>query len=394
MKIASRLVNFDACPGDPFKAVATPIYQTATFEQESAEQFGPYDYSRSGNPTRTVLEANLAQLENASGAYCFASGMAAISTVARLLDAGDEILAGDDLYGGTYRLFSTILDRTGISVRYADACDLQHFAAQITPRTRLIFVESPTNPLLRITDLRALAALAHGHGALLCVDSSAMSPYLQNPLDLGADIVVHSATKYLSGHGDVTAGVVAVRSPQIGERIYHVQNGEGSALGPFEAYLLLRSIKTLKLRIDAQQTNAARIADYLSRHAAVQQLYYPGRKDHPGHDLHFRQARGAGAVISFQTGSFDCSRRLAEATRIFRIRVSFGSVNSSITLPGCMSHASIPEHVRKERALAPDLVRLSVGIEDADDLIADLNQAFARAVQEETVSSQVAVNRP
>jgi cystathionine beta-lyase len=389
VKIASRLVNFDACPGDPFKAVATPIYQTATFEQESAEQFGRYDYSRSGNPTRAPLETLLARLENAEAAYCFSSGLAAISAVARLLSAGDEILAGDDLYGGTYRLFSTILDRTGISVRYADACDLQRFAAQITPRTRLIFVESPTNPLLRIVDLRALADLAHDHGALLCVDSSAMSPYLQTPLDLGADLVVHSATKYLSGHGDVTAGVVAVRSPEVGERIYHVQNGEGASLGPFEAYLLLRSIKTLKLRIDAQQANAARVAEYLSRHPAVQQLYYPGRKEHRGHDLHFRQARGAGAVISFQTGSFELSKRVAEATQIFRIRVSFGSVNSSITLPGCMSHASIPADVRKERALAPDLVRLSVGIEDADDLIADLDQAFAQAMQqEEAVSSE------
>jgi cystathionine beta-lyase len=389
VKIASRLVNFDACPGDPFKAVATPIYQTATFEQESAEQFGRYDYSRSGNPTRAALETLLAQLENAAAAYCFSSGLAAISAVARLLSAGDEILAGDDLYGGTYRLFSTILDRTGISVRYADACDLQRFAAQITPRTRLIFVESPTNPLLRIVDLRALAVLAHDHGAQLCVDSSAMSPYLQTPLDLGADLVVHSATKYLSGHGDVTAGVVAVRSPEIGDRIYHVQNGEGASLGPFEAYLLLRSIKTLKLRVDAQQANAARVAEYLSGHPAVQQLYYPGRKEHCGHDLHFRQARGAGAVISFQTGSFELSKRVAEATQIFRIRVSFGSVNSSITLPGCMSHASIPADVRKERALAPDLVRLSVGIEDADDLIADLDQAFAQAMQqEEAISSE------
>ncbi len=387
MKIASRLVTFDPCPGDPFKAVATPIYQTATFEQESAEQFGRYDYSRSGNPTRTALEAQLARLENAASAYCFSSGLAAISAVARLFSAGDEILAGDDLYGGTYRLFSTILDRTGVSVRYADACDPRGFAGQITPKTRLIFVESPTNPLLRIVDIRALAVLAHDHGALLCVDSSAMSPYLQNPLDLGADIVVHSATKYLSGHGDLTAGVVAVRSAEIGEEIYRVQNGEGSALGPFEAYLLLRSIKTLKLRIDAQQANAARVADYLSRHPAVQELYYPGRKEHRGHDLHFRQARGAGAVISFETGSFELSRRIAEATQIFRIRVSFGSVNSSISLPGCMSHASIPEEIRKARALAPDLVRLSVGIEDAEDLIADLGQAFAQAMREEVVSS-------
>src|SRR5262245_37876793 len=234
MKFASRLINFDACPQDPFRPLATPIYQTATFEQEEADHFGQYDYSRSGNPTRTVLEDLLADLENATHGFCFASGMAATSTVTRLLRSGDEMLAGDDLYGGSCRLFSKVLDRTGIGVRYADACDPEHFAKQCTAKTRLVFIETPTNPLARIADIRALARVAHERGALLCVDNSAMSPYLQNPLDLGADIVVHSATKYLSGHGDVTAGVVAVRSPEIGEQIYHVQNGEGACLGPLE----------------------------------------------------------------------------------------------------------------------------------------------------------------
>jgi cysteine-S-conjugate beta-lyase len=379
MKFASQLVNFNPCPSDPFKPVATPIYQTATFEQEHADQFGRYDYSRSGNPTRTVLEEQLAQLENAERAFAFASGLAAISSVTRLLSAGDEILACDDLYGGTYRLFSKILHRTGVKVRYADACDLPRFATAITPETRLLYAETPTNPLLRICDIRALANLAHDHGALLCVDNSAMSPYLQNPLDLGADIVVHSATKYLCGHSDVTAGVVAVRSPEVAEQIYFLQNGEGSALGPFDSYLLLRSIKTLKLRLDCQQSSARRIAERLNAHPAVQRIYYPGLPGHAGHELHAQQARGGGALISFATGSFELSKRIAEATRIFRVSVSFGSVNSSISLPGCMSHASIPAEVRRGRAFDADLVRLSIGIEDADDLIDDLAQAFERA---------------
>jgi cystathionine beta-lyase len=379
MKFASQLVNFNACPSDPFKPIATPIYQTATFEQEHADQFGRYDYSRSGNPTRTVLEEQLARLENAERAFAFASGLAAISSVTRLLSAGDEILACDDLYGGTYRLFSKILNRTGVKVRYGDACDLPRFAAAITPETRLLYTETPTNPLLRICDIRALAGLAHDHGALLCVDNSAMSPYLQNPLDLGADIVVHSATKYLCGHSDVTAGVVAVRSPELAEQIYFLQNGEGSALGPFDSYLLLRSIKTLKLRVDCQQSSARQIAEHLNIHPAVQRVYYPGLPDHDGHDLHAQQARGAGGLISFATSSFELSKRIAEATRIFRVSVSFGSVNSSISLPGCMSHASIPAEVRRGRAFDADLVRLSIGIEDADDLIDDLTQAFERA---------------
>jgi cystathionine beta-lyase len=379
MKFASQLVNFNACPSDPFKPIATPIYQTATFEQEQADQFGRYDYSRSGNPTRTVLEEQLARLENADRAFAFASGLAAISSVTRLLSVGDEILACDDLYGGTYRLFSKILNRTGVKVRYGDACDLPRFAAAITPETRLLYTETPTNPLLRICDIRALADLAHDHGALLCVDNSAMSPYLQNPLDLGADIVVHSATKYLCGHSDVTAGVVAVRSPELAEQIYFLQNGEGSALGPLDSYLLLRSIKTLKLRLDCQQSSARQIAEHLNTHPAVQRVYYPGLPDHDGHDLHTQQARGAGGLISFATGSFELSKRIAEATRIFRVSVSFGSVNSSISLPGCMSHASIPAEVRRGRAFDADLVRLSIGIEDADDLIDDLSQAFERA---------------
>ena len=379
MKFATRLLRFDSCPGDPYRPVATPIYQTATFEQERADGFGPYDYSRSGNPTRTVVEEQVARLENASRAFCFASGLAAIATVTRLLASGDEILAGDDLYGGSYRLFSRILNRTGVHVRYADACNLAAFRDSLTLATKLVYIESPTNPLLRIVDISALAELAHRHGALLCVDNSAMSPYLQNPLDLGADIVIHSATKYLCGHSDVTAGVVAVRDPDLAEKIYFLQNGEGNALGPFDSYLLLRGLKTLKLRLDCQLRNAQSVAEFLAAHPLVRKVHYPGLAAHPGHALHKAQARGAGAVISFETGSFEFSRKLAEAVKLFHITVSFGSINSSISLPGCMSHASIPAEVRAARSLPSDLVRLSIGIEDESDLIADLAAAFEYA---------------
>jgi cysteine-S-conjugate beta-lyase len=377
MKFASRLVSFDVAPGDPFRPMATPIYQTATFEQEVATAFGPYDYSRSGNPTRTVLEEQIAALENGTRGFCFASGMAAITSVTRLLRTGDEIVADSDLYGGTCRLFTRILERTGITALYADACDIDAFAAKITERTRLVYLESPTNPLLRVVDIRQIAELAHANGALLAVDSSAMSPYLQNPLDLGADIVLHSATKYLCGHSDVTGGVVVVKDDELARQIYFLQNAEGNALAPFDAFLFLRGLKTLKLRLDCQQKNAQAIAEWLESHPQVTSVNYPGLTTSPGYRLQHKQARGAGAVLSFTTGSVETSQRIVEAVRMFCICVSFGSINSTISLPGCMSHASVPPEVGELRQLPSDLVRLSIGIEDAGDLIADLEQAFA-----------------
>jgi cystathionine beta-lyase len=380
MKFASRLVSFEPAPGDRYRPVATPIYQTATFEQEYADEFGEYDYSRSGNPTRTVLEKHLATLENGTRGFCFSSGMAAIGSVTRLLRSGDEILADSDLYGGTCRLFTRVLERTGITARYADARDLDSFERQITPRTKLIYVESPTNPLLRVLDLRRIAALAHANGALLCVDNSTMSPYLQNPLDLGADVVLHSATKFLGGHHDLTAGVVVVKDEALGEQFGFVQNAEGTALGPFDCFLLLRGLKTLKLRLDCQQRNAKAIAKFLSEHGAVQQVYYPGLPDSPDYELQRTQARGAGSVLSFTTGSIETSKTIAETTNLFRITVSFGCVNSSISLPGSMSHASVPPEVSAQRDLPRDLLRLSVGIEDEADLLEDLEQALRRTL--------------
>jgi cystathionine beta-lyase len=276
MKFASKLVSYPAAPGDRLRPMATPIYQTATFEQEHADSFGEYDYSRSGNPTRHVLEEQLARLENGAAGYCFSSGMAAIANVARLLRSGDEIVADADLYGGTCRLFSQVLERGGISVRYGNATDLASFAALLSPRTKLVYIESPTNPLLRVVDIAAVAQLAHERGALFCVDNSLMSPYLQNPLDLDADIVIHSGTKYLCGHSDVTAGAVIVKDTSLGKQIQFLQNAEGSALGAFDSFLLLRGLKTLKVRMDAQQRNATAIARFLQEHPSVEQVFYPG----------------------------------------------------------------------------------------------------------------------
>jgi cystathionine beta-lyase len=381
MKFASRLVNFETAPGDPYKPVSTPIYQTATFIQEQVDAFGEYDYSRSGNPTRTVLESQLAALENGSHAYCFASGMAAISAVTRLLCAGDEILADVDLYGGTCRLFSKVLDRAGIAVNYADALDPEGFARRLTPATKLVHIESPTNPLFRIIDIARIAEIAHAHGALFSIDNSAVSPYLQNPLDLGADIVIHSATKFLGGHHDVTGGAVIVKNEELAQQIRFFQNAEGTALGPFDSFLLLRGLKTLKVRLDCQQKNALAVADYLASRKEISRVFYPGLATCQGYDLHRRQARGPGSVMSFATGSVALSKKIAEATRLFHITVSFGSVSSSIGMPGTMSHASVPQEVLAKRDLPLDLIRISVGIEDKEDLIADLDQAISMATR-------------
>jgi cystathionine beta-lyase len=350
--------------------MATPIYQTATFEQEHADSFGEYDYSRSGNPTRRVLEDHMAALENGTRGFAFSSGMAAIANVTHLLKVGDEILADWDLYGGTARLFGRVLPKSGITVRYVDASDSSALEQKITPATRMIYVESPTNPMLRIIDLKATAAIAKQRGLLFCVDNSTMSPYLQNPLDLGADIVLHSATKFLCGHSDVTGGVVVVKDAKLADDIYFLQNAQGSALGPFDCYLVLRGLKTLKIRMDAQQRNAAVVADFLSNHPRVGKVFYPGC------DIHRAQARGAGAVLSFTAENAAAAKYIAEKTELFKISVSFGSVNSTISIPVKMSHASVPAEILASRPIPDSLLRLSIGIEDADDLVDDLRRCL------------------
>jgi cystathionine beta-lyase len=378
MKTATRCVHLSA-DGDRYGAIVPPIYQTATFRQPTAMEFGEYDYTRSGNPTRTLLEQQLAELEGGAYACAFASGMAAITAMTRLLENGEEIIAGDDLYGGTVRLLEQILPRQGISVRYVDTTDLDAVRDALTLRTKLILVETPTNPLLRICDIQGIGQIAHEGGVVLAVDNSMLSPCLQQPLALGADVVIHSATKFLCGHSDVTAGAVVTKDSLLHERIAFQQNAEGAALSPFESWLLLRGMKTLALRVERQSDSASKIAQFLEFRKGIREVYHPGFKNHPRHKIHRSQATGDGAVISFTTGNAELSKRLVEATRLFTIAVSFGSVGSTISLPCRMSHASIPDTLRHRLAPPADLVRISVGIEDANDLMEDLDQALSAA---------------
>ncbi|MCA8981600.1 MAG: cystathionine beta-lyase [Planctomycetes bacterium] len=376
MHFDTRLVHAGSVPGDPHAPTSTPIYQTATFAQEDALGGGRYDYTRSGNPTREVLERQLAELEGGTHASAFASGMAALTAITRLVRAGQRILAGSDLYGGTFRLLTQVLPSLGIEADFVDTTDLGAVAAALRPETALVLVETPTNPLQRIVDLRAVARLVHEYGALLAVDNTFLSPVLQRPLELGADLVVYSATKHLAGHGDATAGAVITRDERIAERVVFVQNAEGTALAPFESWLVLRGVQTLALRVSRAQHSARRIARFLAQHPDVTRVHYAGLPSHAGHALHASQADGPGTVVSFETGSFERSRRLVDACRLFSIAVSFGGVRSQISLPGKMSHASIPAAVRADRALPEDLVRVSVGIEDPRDLLADLQHAL------------------
>jgi cystathionine beta-lyase len=386
MKTSTRCVHLES-NDDPFGATVPPLYQTATFRQPCATEFGEYDYTRSGNPTRTQLEKQLAALENGSFASAFASGMAALTAVTRLVQAGDEIIASDDLYGGTVRLLEQILPRQGIGVSYADTTNLSAVCDAFTPRTKLLLLETPTNPLLRISDIRALAQIVHANGALLAVDNTMLSPCLQQPLALGADVVIHSATKFLCGHSDVMAGAVVTGDADLNRQITFVQNAEGAGLSPFDSWLLLRGIKTLDLRVERQNASAFKVAEFLARQRGVEKVYYPGFTSHEGYEIHSRQATGGGAVISFSTGDADLSQRIAEATKLFSLAVSFGSVGSSISLPYRMSHSSIPANLRERLAPPVDLVRLSVGIEDVGDLCADLEQAFSAAIKQKVAAA-------
>ncbi|KAH9680314.1 cystathionine beta-lyase [Citrus sinensis] len=337
---------------------------------------GPYDYTRSGNPTRDALESLLAKLDKADRALCFTSGMAALAAVTHLLGTGEEIVAGDDLYGGTDRLLSRVTPKTGVVVKRVNTCDLDEVASAIGPWTKLVWVESPTNPRQQICDIRKIAEMAHAHGALLLVDNSIMSPVLSRPLELGADIVMHSATKFIAGHSDVMAGVLAVKGERLAKELYFLQNAEGSGLAPFDCWICLRGVKTMALRVEKQQDNAQKIAEFLASHPRVKKVNYAGLPEHPGHELHYSQAKGAGSVLSFLTGSLALSKHVVETTKYFSITVSFGSVKSLISMPCFMSHASIPVEVRQARGLTEDLVRISVGIEDVNDLISDLDKAL------------------
>ena len=363
--------------------MAPPLYQTATFNQPGATTFGEYDYSRSGNPTRALLEKQMADIEGANAAFAFASGMAAICTAMRVVKPGEAILAGNDIYGGTQRFLGQIATaKQGLAVRHVDMTDLEQVKAACEDRdvpVRLVLVESPTNPKLEICDIAATCEIAHAEGALVCVDNSIMAPLFQRPLELGADISMTSATKFIAGHSDVTGGILAVKGETLAEEIYFHQNAEGNMMSPFEAWLSLRGLKTMSLRMEKQAENAKKIAEYLQGHPLVKKVNYAGSINHPGHEIHSKQAKCGGSIISFETGNVDVSRRIVEDTKLFKITVSFGSVSSLISMPCYMSHASVPPEIRAQRGLTDDLVRVSAGIEHIDDLIADLDAAMGSA---------------
>lgn len=352
-----------------------PLYLSATFKGEG----NAYDYTRSGNPTRTHLERHLAKIMNAHRALVVSSGMAALDVITRLLKPGDEVVTGDDLYGGSNRLLKFLTTHGGIIVHHVDTTDPEAVSAVLSNKTTMMLLESPTNPLMKIVDISTLSSLAHkaNPDAIVVVDNTMLSPYLQNPLDLGADVSYESGTKYLSGHHDVMAGVVATNSPELGDKLYFPINASGCGLSPFDSWLLFRGVKTLAIRMEKQQQNAQIIAEFLEGHGF--KVRYPGLKSHPQYDLHWSQARGAGGVLSFETGSTAISERIVQAARLFGISVSFGCVNSLISMPCRMSHASIDPATRKERALPEDIIRLCIGIEDVTDLLDDLQQALVRA---------------
>eukprot|EP00879_Flechtneria_rotunda_P019986 GHRR01021013.1.p1 GENE.GHRR01021013.1~~GHRR01021013.1.p1 ORF type:complete len:769 (+),score=330.87 GHRR01021013.1:305-2611(+) len=378
MKLQTLLLHpVSSSVTDPYDASGAPLYQTATFGQPSATEGGPYDYTRSGNPTRTMLEEQWAVLEGGCRALAFTSGMAALAVVTRLVSTGGHIVAGDDIYGGTSRLLSQIVPAAGITVSNVDMTDINAVKAALIPgKTQLVMLESPTNPRMQVCDIRAIVAAAHAANALVCVDNSFLTPLYQQPLQLGADISMTSGTKYIGGHGDVTLGMLAVSDPELGKRLYFLQNAEGAGLAPMDCWLALRGLKTMALRMERSVANAEAMAQFLSTHPLVKKLNYASLPSHTGAAVHGSQATSGGAVLSFETGDLEVSRIIVEQTKLFKVTVSFGNVISLISLPCFMSHASIPAEVRAARGLPDDLVRISAGIEDAEDLVADLKAAM------------------
>jgi cystathionine beta-lyase len=368
-------------PVDPQTgAIAVPIYQTSTFVQTAPGVNKGYDYARSNNPTRETAEKIIAQLEGGAAASAFASGLAAIDAVIKLLKSGDEIVAVDDIYGGAFRLFHKVYEKFGIKVTYVDTSDTQAVFNAITPATRLIWLETPTNPTLKISDIEAIGRIAKAHNCLFCVDNTFATPILQKPLQLGADLVVHSATKYLAGHSDLIAGVVISKTIQLGEEIKFYQNACGAILSPFDSFLLIRGIETLPLRIRQHGINAKAIAEFLEQHPAVRKVFYPGLASHRGHELAKKQSKGFGGIISFtlKDDTAEAATAFVTSTKYFKLAESLGGIKSLLCHPAAMTHKSIPAEKRRAAGVSDSLLRLSVGLEDTEDLLADLEQAFTK----------------
>jgi len=374
---ATRAIHAGQEPEPSTGAVVVPIFQTSTYAQPQLGKHRGYEYSRTGNPTRTALETCIASLEGGRYGLAFASGMAAEATIMRLLGPTDDTIAVDDLYGGTYRLFKQVLEPMGLTFSFVDATLPEAVEAAWTPQTRMVWIETPTNPRLKLVDVSAVSAIAHAHGALVVVDNTFMSPLFQRPLALGADIVVHSATKYLGGHSDTISGVLVVDREDLRERLAYLQNAVGGVPGPMDAWLVLRGLKTLAVRMREHERNAVAVARFLEGHARVQRVYYPGLAGHPQHALARRQMQGFGGMVSFELqGGLSAARRVVERLRIFTLAESLGGVESLVEVPAVMTHASIPEPVRRKHGVPEGLIRLSVGLEDVQDLISDLDRAL------------------
>ncbi len=382
MKKATKFIHAGAHPDPSTGAIMTPIYQTSTYVQEAPGVHKGYEYARSQNPTRFALEEALAVIEEGAYGLAFGSGVAATDAVMKLLKPGDEVIAANDMYGGTYRLFSKIYEKFGIVFHYVDMSSMSNISAKINSNTKLIWAETPTNPLMNIADIKAIAALAKENKLLLCVDNTFASPALQNPLTLGADIVMHSATKYLSGHSDVIQGALVINDKALRDELYFIQKSCGAVPGPMDCFLVLRGIKTLGIRMERHSENGEKIAHYLKAHPAVKKVYWPGFEDHPGHEIAKAQMKSFGGMISFElkNDTIEAARKLLSSTHLFSLAESLGGVESLINHPASMTHASIPREERIKNGLSDTLIRLSVGIEDADDLIADLEHAIQAAV--------------
>jgi cysteine-S-conjugate beta-lyase len=376
MRIGTRLVHQRADRDPETGAVGVPIYQVSTFDWASLDRPGPYDYARSGNPTRAALEDAIADLEVGCQGFAFASGMAAISAVLSLFSAGDHLVVGNDVYGGTFRALTRVFSRFGISTTFVDATDTANLDRSVQANTRAILLETPSNPFLAITDLRAAVEIARGGGLLTIVDNTFMTPYLQRPLELGCDVVIHSATKFLAGHSDVVAGLVVARSEELSRQIGFLQNALGGVLGPHDAWLVLRGMKTLQVRLEREQGTASKAARWLRERPEVRDVYYPGLPEHPGFEVHRRQADGPGAVLSFRLASEEVAHRLYRERKLPALAVSLGGVESILSVPARMSHASLPADRKRELGIDDTLARLSVGLEDFEDLTADLSEAF------------------
>lgn len=376
MRRKTKLIHAGISEDPATGAVTFPIYQVSTYKQEGIGKHKGFEYSRTGNPTRHALEELIKDIEGGTAGFAFGSGMAAITAVIMLFNSGDHVILTDDVYGGTFRVMTKVLNRFGIDSTFVDTSNLENITSEIKPNTRAIYIETPTNPLLKVTDIAKVAKLAKEHGLLTIVDNTFSTPYWQNPLELGADIVLHSATKYLGGHSDVVAGLVVVNSDKLASDLHFVQNSTGGVLGPQDSYLLIRGIRTLGIRMEEIESNTITVVKFLQNHPAVKRVFYPGIESHPNHEIAKKQARGFGGMISFDVGSGENADKLLSKIKYFTLAESLGAIESLISVPARMTHASIPADRRAELGITDGLVRISVGIEDVEDLIEDLTQAL------------------